>query len=121
MEADAAVAQPSTGDHESAKGSHHTLADGAVDATLAGTSGPDWAQLEGKPTRFHGTVALDPTVLGRQAGRIADEVLAHLRGLVGAQALVTLEIRVDVPGGIPEDVVRIVRENCNTLKFRGHE
>lgn len=33
--------------------------------------------------RFHGTVALDPTRVGRDAGRIADEVIAHLAGLVG--------------------------------------
>jgi hypothetical protein len=33
---------------------------------------------------------------------------------------VSLEIEVEVPEGIPEDVVRIVQENCNTLKFRSH-
>ena len=37
-----------------------------------------------KPKRFHGTVELDPTRVGRDAGRIADEVISHLSGLVGA-------------------------------------
>ncbi len=71
--------------------------------------------------RFHGSVELDPTRMGRDAGRIADEVLAHLISLVGAKARITLEIQVEIPSGIPDERVRIVSENCNTLKFKGHE
>ncbi|HEX9839056.1 MAG TPA: hypothetical protein VGA72_06910, partial [Anaerolineales bacterium] len=71
-------------------------------------------------TRYHGTVELDPTRMGRDASRIADEVLSHLTSLVGAKATITLEINVEVPNGIPEDRIRIVNENCNTLKFKGH-
>ena len=44
------------------------------------------------PTRYHGTVRIDPSRAGRDAGRIADEVLAHLVGLVRADVTVTLEI-----------------------------
>jgi uncharacterized protein len=71
-------------------------------------------------TRFHGSVELDPTRMGRDASRIADEVLSHLTSLLGAKAIITLEINVEVPSGIPEERVRIVSENCNTLKFKGH-
>lgn len=71
-------------------------------------------------TRFHGTVELDPARMGRDAGRIADEILAHLTSIGGAKAKITLEIDVEVPGGIPEDRVRIVNENSNTLKFKSH-
>ena len=49
--------------------------------------------------RFHGSVALDATRVGRDAGRIGDEVIAHLAGLVGARVKVTLEIEADIPGG----------------------
>jgi hypothetical protein len=70
--------------------------------------------------RFHGSVELDPMRLGRDAGRIADEVISHLEGLVGADVKITLEILVEVQEGIPENVVRIVSENCNTLKFKTH-
>lgn len=70
-----------------------------------------------KPTRFHGSVALDPTRVGRDAGRIADEVIAHLAGLVGADVTVTLEIAADIPAGAPDNVVRTVTENARTLKF----
>ncbi|MCI0664002.1 MAG: hypothetical protein L0220_23345, partial [Acidobacteria bacterium] len=69
------------------------------------------------PKRFHGSVTLDPTRVGRDAGRIADEVIAHLVGLVGAKVKITLEIEAEIPGGAPEHVVRTVTENSRTLKF----
>jgi predicted AAA+ superfamily ATPase len=71
-------------------------------------------------THFHGSVELDPTRMGRDAGRIADEIVAHLTSLGGAKAKITLEIDVEVPNGIPEDRIRIVNENSNTLKFKNH-
>ncbi len=70
-----------------------------------------------QPRRFHGTVELDPTRVGRDASRIADEVLSHLSGLVGAKVKVTLEIEAEIPAGAPAHVVRTVTENGRTLKF----
>jgi hypothetical protein len=57
---------------------------------------------------------------GSDAGRIAEEVIAHLAGLQGADVNVTLEISVDAPDGASEQVVRIVTENCRTLKFESY-
>jgi len=62
-------------------------------------------------------VTLDPTRVGKDAGNIAEEVIAHLVGLVGADVTVTLEIEANVPGGVSESVVRIVTENGRSLKF----
>src|SRR5579863_1777389 len=73
-----------------------------------------------QPRRFHGNVVLEPTRVGRDAGRIADEVIAHLAGLVGSDVAVTLEISAVVQGGVPDKVVRTVTENCRTLKFKDH-
>lgn len=73
-----------------------------------------------KPTRYHGSVSLDPARVGRDAGRIADEVIAHLVSLVGAKVKVTLEIEAEVPSGTPDQVVRAVTENGRTLKFTSH-
>jgi hypothetical protein len=70
-----------------------------------------------KPRRFHGSVDLDPTRVGRDASRIAEEVIAHLSALVGATVKVTLEIEADIPPGTPDNVVRTVTENSRTLKF----
>jgi len=69
------------------------------------------------PKRFHGTATLDFNRVGRDAGRIADEVVAHLAGLVGSNVKVTLDIEAEIPSGAPDHVVRTVTENCRTLKF----
>lgn len=37
---------------------------------------------------------------------LAEEVIAHLSGLVGAEVRVTLEIEAEIPTGAPERVVR---------------
>jgi hypothetical protein len=70
-----------------------------------------------QPTRFHGMVTLDPARVGRDASRIADEVIAHLSGLVGAKVRVTLEVEAEIPSGASDQVVRTVTENSRTLKF----
>jgi len=73
-----------------------------------------------QPKRFHGTVNLDEARVGRDASRIAEEVIAHLVALVGARVTVTLEIEAEVPVGAPDRVVRTLTENCRTLKFTSH-
>ena len=70
-----------------------------------------------KPRRFHGTVQLDPTRTGRDASRIADEIIAHLAGQIGAEVTVTLEIEAVLPEGASDQIVRTVTENSRTLKF----
>lgn len=71
-----------------------------------------------RPKRFHGAVVLDPQRASRDAGRIHEEILAHLHGQPGAQLEVSLEIRATLPQGADEKLQRIVNENCRTLKFR---
>ncbi|MEK7436146.1 MAG: hypothetical protein AAB150_04625 [Pseudomonadota bacterium] len=108
-----------------------------VDLTIAGTTGgrgptttepgagatgpPAAPPVAPKLKRFHGTVTLDATRVGRDASRIADEVIAHLSGLVGAKVTVTLEVEADIPSGAPDHVVRTVTENSRTLKFTSQE
>ena len=83
--------------------------------------GPPLPPEAAKPKRYHGTVTLDPTRVGRDASRIADEVISHLSGIVGATVTVTLEIEANIPSGAPENVVRTVTENGRTLKFQNQE
>ena len=107
--------------------------DGVVSGTAGETRGGEKGGSAGEPggnvpvlipipekprfKRFHGTVALDSTRVGRDAGRIAEEVVSHLAGLVGAKVEVTLEIEAEIPGGASDQVVRTVTENARTLKF----
>jgi hypothetical protein len=72
------------------------------------------------PKRFFGSVGLDPTRVGRDAGRIAEEVIQHLAGLMGSQVEITLGIQVELPDGTPDHIVRTVTENCRTLRFKAH-
>ncbi|MDG4601777.1 MAG: Swt1 family HEPN domain-containing protein [Defluviicoccus sp.] len=67
--------------------------------------------------RFHGSVRVDSTRVGRDAGRIADEVIAHLAGQMGAEVTVTIEIEARLPNGATDQLVRTVTENSRTLKF----
>lgn len=96
----------------------------AATSHLSGTPPSESAPSSGttqkaKPRRYHGTVALDATRVGRDAGRIADEVISHLVGLVGSSVKVTLEIAAEIPEGASDNVVRTVTENGRTLKFGG--
>ena len=56
--------------------------------------------------------------LGRDAGRVAEEVVQHLKGIIESKVDVTLELRAEFPEVIPEGVVRTVTENCKTLQFK---
>ena len=70
-----------------------------------------------QPRRFHGSVRVDPTRVVRDAGRIADEVIAHLAGQTGAEVTVTIEIEARLRNGASDQLVRTVTENSRTLKF----
>ena len=90
---------------------------GTTPPTPGGGGGTTPPPAPTAPKRFHGTATLDSKRVGRDAGRIADEIVAHLSGIVGANVKVTLEIEAEIPSGAPDHVVRTVTENCRTLKF----
>jgi predicted AAA+ superfamily ATPase len=89
----------------------------AGSGSAAGVAGTDAGPVVAPRRRFYGSAALDPLRAGADAGRIAQEVVAHLAGLPGAEVRVTLEIEAKVPAGVPDEVERIVTENCRTLRF----
>jgi predicted AAA+ superfamily ATPase len=72
------------------------------------------------PKRFYGSIELDPLRVNRDAGKIAEEVIAHLNGLIDANVSITLEISAEVPSGVSDQIVRIVSENCRSLNFKAH-
>jgi hypothetical protein len=85
-----------------------------------GATSGDGTKAPALPKRFYGTVRLDAARAGRDASRIADEVIAHLAGQLGAEVTVTLEIEAKLPGGASEQIVRTVMENSRTLRFSSH-
>ena len=50
-----------------------------------------------KPKRFYGRVQLDPLRVTRDVGQIADAIVQHLSGLLGAEVEVTLELSAEIP------------------------
>lgn len=90
----------------------------APEASVVAPAAPAGKLQDGRPKRYHGTVKLDPARISSDAGRIAEEVVSHLLGLVGSNVSVTLEIEAEIPSGAPENVVRTVTENGRTLKFQ---
>ena len=93
------------------------LTDPGSSTTGSGSTASKHNNQTARPKRFHGTVILDTTRVGRDVGQIAEEVIAHLSGLVGAKVKITLEVEAEIPNGVPDPVVRIVTENSRTLKF----
>jgi hypothetical protein len=67
--------------------------------------------------RFHGSAQLDALRVGRDVGRIADEVIQHLTKLIGADVQVTIEIQARLQEGASEKTIRDITENCRTLRF----
>lgn len=97
--------------------------EGAVQPPIPGGSEnspkpePPPAPRESKPKRFHGSVEIDSMRPTRDVGKIAEEIIANLQGLVGAKVTVRLDIEAAIPDGASEQVVRTVSENAKALKF----
>ena len=88
-------------------------AKGTGTETESGTASPTIMP----PTRYYGTVDLDPARVIRDAGQIADEVITHFTSIAGTKVRMTLEIEAEIPGGADENLQRTVTENSRTLKF----
>jgi len=114
---DAEAPSPTPGPTGGTSAGGATGDNGDEGAAVSGDGGETVHPVPQLPRRFHGTVQLDPTRVGRDASRIADEVIAHLAGQVGAEVTVTLEIEATLPGGASDQIVRTVTENSRTLKF----
>ncbi|MGW7572503.1 Swt1 family HEPN domain-containing protein [Streptomyces sp. NPDC054765] len=67
--------------------------------------------------RFYATARLTPEQYSKNATDYVFEILQHL-ALSGTEVEVTVEIQASRPEGFPEDKVRILRENSNTLNLQ---
>jgi hypothetical protein len=109
------------------------LEDIRVGSRIQGLSPEGVAKI--KAVQFFGDQALDVVVSdqeghlgqrkcvpehGRDAGKIAEEVIQHPSTLLGASVEVTMEIHARLPGGVDAKTVRDVTENARDLKFKDH-
>ncbi|MEV4655574.1 Swt1 family HEPN domain-containing protein [Micromonospora sp. NPDC049301] len=68
--------------------------------------------------RFVGVKRLDPERYSRDLTRLSQEILQHLSAVEGAHLEIDVHITAVKQDGFPDDKVRIVTENANTLKFQ---
>lgn len=69
------------------------------------------------PTRYFGTAEIGADRAMRDFGSISDAVLAHLVTQRGAKVKLRIEIEAELPSGFTAELIRVVTENGNTLKF----
>lgn len=113
LEAEAVERSPGGGEPAFDQG---RAADGRVDRSgEAGAAGGAGAAVL---RRFYGSAVLEPGRVGRDASRLAEEVVAHLNGLDGTEVEVIIEITANNPAGFPEAVRKIVKENADALRMR---
>ena len=101
---------------------HHRRPEDRANAETDEGDGGDGGVVVEPPQlcRFHGSAKLDPMRLGRDAAKIAEEIVQHLTSMIGAEVEVTLEIHAKIPDGASPELVRTITENCRTLKFADH-
>lgn len=116
IEADRAAREPASQASSPTNGGQAQTPETGTATVTAGPS-PSDVRAPVRPRRFHGSVTLDATRLSRDAGKVAEEVVQHLTGQVGATVNITIEINAHSTTGFPEHVVRTVTENCGTLRF----
>jgi predicted AAA+ superfamily ATPase len=113
----AADRPPPTTDSGTVRPNEGAIQPGASPIGVSSPGMPPVVPSTSKLGRFHGAVQLDPIRMGRDAAKIAEEVVQHLTGLVGANVEISLEIHADLPDGAGDKLARDVTENCRTLKF----
>jgi len=91
--------------------------DGGAGAVPIGDDAPPTTSTAKRPTKFYGTISLDPTRPGPVVAQVAQSVLAELARSGGAKIKVRIDIEAEQTSGFADDVVEVVRANSQTLKF----
>jgi hypothetical protein len=89
----------------------------SVHRSAGGAPSPATQTVSTRPTRFYGTLSLDPTRPGPAVAQIAQSILAELARSGGAKIKVRIDIEAEQSAGFSDDVVDVVRANAQTLKF----
>ncbi len=86
----------------------------------------DDAPAGGVPTnsprrQFYGTVTLDPIKAKMDFATIMDEIVQQFTSKLGVDVKIAIEIQAQSKEGFDESLQRIIKENCNVLKFDNAE
>ena len=83
--------------------------------------GSDDGSESRRPKRFYGSVNLNPVRASRDAQNVINEVVQHIASRSDVDVTVTIEVQATFGDGVPEDLERILTENCHTLGFNAQE
>ena len=71
--------------------------------------------------RFYASIDLEPHGTKMRCNDIADNIIQHLTERPDTRVTISIEIQAESNAGFQEDIQRILKENCNTLRFRNAE
>ncbi len=89
--------------------------------TPAGGTSPGIPPTTSAKKQFYGTITLDPIKAKMDFATIMDEVVQQFTSKLGVDVKISVEIQAQSKDGFDEALQRIIKENCNTLKFDGSE
>lgn len=72
-------------------------------------------------TQFYAGIELDPIQAKKQFADLVDEVVQQFTIQPGVKVKITIEIQAESPSGFDESLQRVVKENCNVLRFKNSE
>lgn len=76
---------------------------------------------EALPQRFHATVDIDTRDPNKAFAAVVESVIEHFTAKLGTSVTITVDIEARRPDGFDAKVVRVVKENATTLKFKNAE
>lgn len=71
--------------------------------------------------QFYGSIELDPFLAKKQFADLVDEVVQQFTMRPGVKVKIAIEIQAESPSGFDDGLQRVVKENCNVLKFKNAE
>ena len=85
--------------------------------TPAGDTSSGIQSITSTKKHFYGTVTLDPIKAKLDFATIMDEVVQQFTSRLGVDVKISVEIQAQSKNGFDEALQRIIKENCNVLKF----
>ena len=111
-----------------ASGTSPTAASGISDegettspTPASGSTSPGIPPTTSDKKQFYGTVTLDPIKAKMDFATIMDEVVQQFTSKLGVDVKISVEIQAQRKDGFDEALQRIIKENCNVLKFSSSE
>jgi len=103
----------------------YTGGGGAAPSKISDLERPDHATGGATPKvakkQFYGSIELDPIQAKKQFADLVDEVVQHFTVRPGVKVRIAIEIQAESGVGFDDGLQRIVKENCNSLRFKSSE